>query len=211
MKKTTLLIAIVGLIIGCNDPAVKEEPATVKAAAPEKPQLYIDVHDLEPGKVTFEGVMDAHKKDLATQGKYGVLFKKFWVDEERGQVYCLSSAPNADAVQNTHKEAHGLMPISVFPVTDGAEDMALGNKQFYLDVHQLGAGKVTADDVAGAHKKDLAVQAKHGVHFVNYWVDEKSGNVFCLSQAADSGHVISTHKEAHGLIPAFTLKVKQGE
>lgn len=211
MKKTTLLMAIAGLIISCNDPAVKEEPVTVKVAAPEKPQLYIDVHDLEPGKVSFEGVMDAHKKDLATQGKYGVQFKKFWVDEEKGKVYCLSSAPNADAVQNTHKEAHGLMPVTVFPVTGGAEDMALDNKQYYLDVHQLGAGKVTADDVAGAHVKDLAVQAKHGVHFVNYWVDEKSGNVFCLSQAADSSQVISTHKEAHGLIPAFTLKVKQGE
>lgn len=211
MKKTTLLIVTVGLIVGCNDSSVKEEPTTVKVAAPEKPQLYIDVHNLEPGKVNFEGVMEAHKKDLATQGKFGVQFKKFWVDEDRGQVYCLSSAPNSDAVTNTHKEAHGLLPISVFPVKDGAEDAALGNKQYYLDVHQLGAGKVTAEDVAAAHKKDLAVQDKHGVHFVNYWVDEKSGNVFCLSQAADSGQVISTHREAHGLIPAQTLKVKQGE
>ena len=211
MKKSTLLFVIVGLIVSCNESAVKEEPATVKAPAPEKPQLYIDVHDLEPGKVSFEGVMEAHKKDLATQGKYGVNFKKFWVDEARGQVYCLSSAPNSDAVSNTHKEAHGLLPISVFPVTDGAEEAALGNKQYYLDVHQLGAGKVTPEDVAGAHKKDLAVQDKHGVHFLNYWVDEKSGNVFCLSQAADSTNVISTHREAHGLIPAYTLKVKQGE
>jgi len=211
MKKSTLLVITVGLIVSCNDSSVREEPTTVKAPATQKTQLYIDVHDLEPGKVTFEGVMDAHKKDLATQDKYGVQFKKFWVDEARGQVYCLSSAPNADAVQNTHKEAHGLVPISVFPVTDGAEDAALTNKQYYLDVHQLGAGSVTANDVAGAHKKDLAVQDKHGVHFLNYWVDEKSGNVFCLSQAADSSNVISTHREAHGLIPAFTLKVKQGE
>lgn len=212
MKKSSLLVVTVGLIISCNNPAVKEEPTMVQAPAPEqKTHLYIDVHDLEPGKVSFDGVMEAHKKDLATQDKYGVQFKKFWVDEEKGKVYCLSSAANADAVSKTHKEAHGLLPTAVFAVTDGAEDAALGNKQFFLDVHQLGAGKVTAADVAGAHKKDLAVQDKYGVHFVNYWVDEKSGNVFCLSQAADSSQVVSTHREAHGLLPAYTLKVKQGE
>src|SRR5690349_12751344 len=126
MKKTTLLLVTVGLIAGCNDSSVKEAPATVQAAAPEKAQLYIDVHDLEPGKVSFEGVMEAHKKELATQRKYGVQFRKFWVDESRGQVYCLSTAPNADAVHNTHKEAHRLVPISVFPVKDGVEDAALG-------------------------------------------------------------------------------------
>lgn len=208
MRRATLLFITAGFIVSCDGPAI--ESSVVKSPS-DSINLYIDVHDLEPGKVSFEGVMDAHKKDLATQGKYGVQFHKFWVDEEKGKVYCLSSAVNSASVQNTHKEAHGLEPAAIFKVTDGAEDIALGNKQYFLDVHQLGAGNVTAAAVADAHKKDLAVQDKHGVHFVNYWVDENSGTVFCLSQAADSGFVINTHREAHGLIPAFTLKVKQGE
>jgi hypothetical protein len=211
MKKITLLLATVATMAGCDGPAVTAETAAIHAPARDSVELYIDVHNLEPGKVTFDAVMDAHHKDLATQGKYGVQFHKFWIDEEKGKVYCLSSAANADAVKNTHKEAHGLVPQTVYRVTDGAEDASLGNKQYFLDVHQLGAGNVTAAAVADAHKKDLAVQAKHGVHFVNYWVDEKEGVVVCLSQAADSSKVIDTHREAHGLIPAYTLKVKQGE
>jgi hypothetical protein len=212
MKMQMLLIAAAAIIAGCEDAAITvETAATASTPVKDDIELYIDVHNLEPGKVTFDAVMDAHRKDLATQGKYGVQFHKFWVDEEKGKVYCLSSAANAEAVSNTHKEAHGLLPISVHQVRDGVEDPAVGNKQYFLDVHQLGAGKVTAGDVADAHKKDLAVQAKHGVNFVNYWVDEKEGLVLCLSQASEASKVVETHKEAHGLIPAFTLKVKQGE
>jgi len=33
----------------------------------------------------------------------------------------------------------------------------------------------------------------------------------CLLQAKDAASVIKTHKEAHGLVPAYVLKVKQGE
>jgi len=35
--------------------------------------------------------------------------------------------------------------------------------------------------------------------------------VMCLSQAKDSNAVIKTHAEAHGLLPAYVLKVKQGQ
>ncbi|MBI1341488.1 MAG: DUF4242 domain-containing protein [Terrimonas sp.] len=86
-----------------------------------------------------------------------------------------------------------------------------GNAPLFLDVHELGANNVTAKAVAEAHKKDLATEKKYGVNFINYWVDEKKGKVFCLSQAADSAHVINTHREAHGLLPAYILPVKQGQ
>jgi hypothetical protein len=75
----------------------------------------------------------------------------------------------------------------------------------------LGAGNVTAAAVAAAHQKDLAVEQKYGVNFINYWVDEKSGTVLCLSQAPDSAAVINTHREAHGLIPVSVVKVQQGQ
>lgn len=172
---------------------------------------FIDVHDLEPGKVKFEDVAGAHEKDLATQGKYDVRFIKYWVDEEKGKVYCLSQASNPGAVEQTHKEAHGLMPSMVYHVTDGPEAALQGNKPMFIDVHVLEPGGVKAADVAGAHDKDLAVQGKHGVNFVNYWVDEKKGVIMCLSEAPDSNAVKKAHAEAHGLLPAYVLKVKQGE
>jgi hypothetical protein len=75
----------------------------------------------------------------------------------------------------------------------------------------MGPGKVTAADVAAAHEKDLAVQGKHGVNFINYWVDEKAGVIMCLAEAADSNAVKKAHEEAHGLVPAFVLQVKEGK
>jgi hypothetical protein len=172
---------------------------------------YIDVHHLGAGKVTAQAVAGAHAKDLAVQGKYGVEFIKYWVDEREGDVYCLSSAPDSQSIRKTHGEAHGLLPDDIYMVTGGKDAAIQEGKDFYLDVHELGAGKVTANDVAGAHAKDLAVQGKYGVNFVNYWVDERDGRVVCLSQAPDSSAVINTHKEAHGLVPVFIEKVKQGQ
>jgi Protein of unknown function (DUF4242) len=172
--------------------------------------LFIDVHQLEPGKVKYEGVAQAHAKDLAVQEKYGVQFLKYWVDEDKGLVYCLSSSADTGSIRKTHAEAHGLLPDHIYPVTGGMEAALKGQKNLFLDIHYLGAGKVSAKDVAEAHKKDLAVQQKYGVNFINYWVNEKEGMVMCLSEASDSGSVIKTHKEAHGLLPDHVLKVKQG-
>lgn len=173
--------------------------------------LYIDVHQLEPGKVKYEDVANAHAKDLAIEKKYGVNFIKYWVDENKGLIYCLSSAPDSESIRKTHAEAHGLLPQYIYKVTDGIPSAVTGESNYFLDVHYLGAGNVTAKDVAGAHEKDLAVEKKFGVNFINYWVDEKNGMVLCLSQAKDSNDVIQTHKEAHGLLPAYVLKVKEGE
>ena len=176
-----------------------------------KNNLYIDVHYLPDGKVKYEDVAAAHAKDLATESKYGVQFIKYWVDESKGVVYCLSSAPDSSAITRTHREAHGLIPQTIYKVDDGDEAVSDKNKTFFFDIHQLGADKVTAADVEEAHKKDLAVQKKYGVSFINYWVDVKTGTVLCLSQASDASRVIATHKEAHGLVPVSITVVKQGQ
>jgi len=208
-------IIIAALFASCEQP-VKTSPPTASAttstvADTSSRSLFIDEHDLGPGKVSFADVMAAHQKDLATEGKYGVQFLKFWVDEKKGKVYCLSTARDAQSITKTHGEAHGLLPAEIYKVTEGEQANLVAGKHLYIDVHQLGAGKVTAAAVADAHKKDLSVQNKYGVNFINYWVDEKKGTIFCLSQASDSSAVISTHKEAHGLLPAYVLEVKQGE
>ncbi len=186
--------------------AQKTKKDTAKTA-----KLYIDVHQLGPGKVTYDAVAQAHAKDLAVENKYGVQFLKYWVDEDKGLVYCLSSTTDTAAITKTHAEAHGLLPDHIYLVTDGIAAALQGQKNLYLDVHELGAGKVSAKDVAAAHKKDLAAEGKYGVNFINYWVNEKEGVVMCLSEAGDSSAVIQTHKEAHGLLPAYVLKVKQGQ
>jgi hypothetical protein len=174
-------------------------------------QLFIDVHNIGPGKITYEAVAEAHAKDLAKEGKYGVEFIKFWVDTAKGAVYCRVSASDTESVIKTHAEAHGLLPEHIYPVTGGSEAAAKGGKNLYLDLHELGPGNVKASDVAAAHQKDLAVQKKYGVNLLNYWVNEKEGVVMCLAEAPDSNALINTHKEAHGLIPKSVTEVKQGQ
>jgi uncharacterized protein DUF4242 len=173
--------------------------------------LFIDEHNLAPGKVNFSDVMAAHQKDLATEGKYGTEFLKFWVDEVKGKVYCLVSAPDSQSIMQTHAEAHGLLPERIYPVTAGQEAALESKKNLFLDVHHLGAGNVTKEAVAAAHEKDLAVQKKYGVNLINYWVDEKNGVVMCLAEAKDSTALINTHREAHGLLPDHVYEVKQGQ
>lgn len=203
MKSPIITLTI--LLFFCGHPRVQAQ-----TSANPPTHLYIDIHYLEPGKVTYAAVADAHKKDLAVEDKYGVKFIKFWVDEAGGKVYCLSTAPDTSAIVRTHGEAHGLLPGAVYLVTDGSEANLDPGKDYYLDVHKIGPGKVTAAAVADAHKKDLAVEKKYGVNFVNYWVNEQDGVVLCLSQASDSTNVLKTHKEAHGLMPDYIIKVKQG-
>jgi hypothetical protein len=206
MKKTILIIATAALA-ACSNP----KPGTKELSTPVvSKKLFLDVHNLEPGKVKFADVAGAHAKDLATQDKYDVSFIKYWVDEAAGKVYCLAQAPDSAAVYTTHKEAHGLTPDRVELVTDGPEAKVGNANNLYLDIHRLGAGKVTAKAVADAHTKDLATQEKYGVNFINYWVDEKSGTVMCLSEAKDPSFIIKTHTEAHGLVPDEVHKVQQG-
>jgi hypothetical protein len=217
MKKQVLFVATMFIGLALFSQPNKFSSATTKSAesglsnAAMNKSLFIDVHDLEPGKVNFADVMAAHQKDLATQGKYNVNFIKFFVDEEKGKVYCLASAADSDAIRKTHAEAHGLLPEHIYQVTSGDEAALIGKKDLFLDVHYLGAGNVTKEAVAGAHQKDLAVQKKYGVNLINYWVDEKDGVVMCLAEAKDSSALINTHREAHGLLPAAVSKVKQGQ
>src|SRR3954463_7127507 len=122
MKKVSLMVALIALIAVC---CTKKEQSTDTAMSnPDSSKtrnLFLDVHNLEPGKVTFDAVAGAHQKDLATQGKYDVSFIKYWVDEKAGKVYCLSEAPDSASVYKTHQEAHGLVPAFVEHVSDGME------------------------------------------------------------------------------------------
>ena len=78
---------------------------------------YMDMHDI-PG-VKAADVADAHAADLRVQDKYGVNYKKYWVNETEGKVFCLVDAPNPEAANQVHREAHGLVAHELFEVKEG--------------------------------------------------------------------------------------------
>lgn len=79
--------------------------------------LFMDVHNIEGG-VSAEDVAGAHSADLATQGEHGVEYLKYWVDEEAGKIFCLVNAPNAEAANTVHREAHGLVADEIYMVSE---------------------------------------------------------------------------------------------
>jgi len=81
--------------------------------------LFLDVHRNMPG-AKAKDVAAAHMKDVEVQGKYGVKYLKYWVDEVEGKVWCLVDAPTKEAAERVHREAHGLVADELHEVKEGS-------------------------------------------------------------------------------------------
>ena len=85
----------------------------------------------------------------------------------------------------------------------------------FIDVHHTLDKGLTPDAVAELHQKDLAVQANHGVRYLKYWYDPRTGKAFCLSEAPSPEAVLAVHPEAHadakGIIADEIFQVFEGE
>ena len=86
--------------------------------------LYMDIHEV-PG-ATLEDVARAHMADMATQGKYHVNYIKYWMNQKNGKVYCMCTAPNAEAAEAVHREAHGLVADRIVEVTPELAEAFMG-------------------------------------------------------------------------------------
>ena len=81
--------------------------------------LFMDIHRKVEG-LTHEAVTAAHQQDLAVQARFGVRFIRYWYDEATGKVFCLSEAPDREAITATHRAAHGLLADEIVEVHEGA-------------------------------------------------------------------------------------------
>ena len=81
--------------------------------------LFMDIHHVADG-VAMEDVAKAHQADLAHQGRHDVNYLRYWVDESKGQIFCLVEAPDAEAANTVHREAHGLVADTIYQVQEGA-------------------------------------------------------------------------------------------
>ena len=72
------------------------------------------VHGLTP-----EELAELHQRDLATQEKHGVRYLKYWFDPVSGRVFCLSEAPDREAIAAAHRAAHGLLADEIVEVREG--------------------------------------------------------------------------------------------
>jgi len=105
--------------------------------------MYMDIHEIHG--VTADDVAKAHLADMAIQGKYGVEYHKYWLNESRGKIFCLCTAPSAEAADKVHREAHGLSAAKIIEVEPDIADGFLGG----TEINPAGAAIVpggTAND-----------------------------------------------------------------
>ncbi len=81
--------------------------------------LYMDVHKSVDG-LSAKAVAEAHAADLNVQEKHGVKYLKYWYNEDDGTIFCLSEAPNKEAADAVHREAHGLVADEIIEVKEGS-------------------------------------------------------------------------------------------
>ncbi len=90
--------------------------------------LYMDIHELPEG-TTAEDIAKAHASDVETQRKYGVEYRKYWVNETGRKVFCLADAPNAEAAACVHREAHGMVAEKIIEVEPDVAEVFLGGAE----------------------------------------------------------------------------------
>jgi AraC-like DNA-binding protein len=83
----------------------------------------------------------------------------------------------------------------------------------FMDLHKASDYDVkpTMDEIKHNHIADLNVQDKYGVKFLQYWINEEAGLVFCLMEAPDKEACAAVHQEAHGNMPCNIIELQGGD
>jgi AraC-like DNA-binding protein len=89
--------------------------------------IYMDLH-ITPG-VTAREVAEAHLLDVKIQDTYCCKAMTYWMDEDKGHVFCLIEAPDRESVREMHKKAHGLIPHEIIVVNPEIVKAFLGRIQ----------------------------------------------------------------------------------
>lgn len=89
--------------------------------------IYMDLH-IAPG-VTAREVAEAHLLDVKIQSRYSCKAMTYWLDEDKGCVFCLIEAPDKESVREMHEKAHGLIPHEIIHVSTDVVKAFLGRIQ----------------------------------------------------------------------------------
>ena len=87
--------------------------------------IYMDRHDVSED-TKAEDLAKIHQEDLKVEHKYGCRGFTYWFDVHRKTAFCLIEAPNKEAIQKMHAEAHGDIPNNIIEVNDTIVESFLG-------------------------------------------------------------------------------------
>lgn len=75
----------------------------------------------------------------------------------------------------------------------------------YMDFHKF--PRITLEEAKKAHLADESIQKKYGVKYLQFWVNEQAGTIFCLVEGPDKGTCESVHQMSHGHIACAMVEV----
>jgi AraC-like DNA-binding protein len=85
----------------------------------------MDRHDVSES-VTAETIAHLHQEDLKIQDQFDCRGLTYWFDEKRKTAFCLIEAPDMEAIQKMHNQAHGQVPHRVIEVDPNIVESFLG-------------------------------------------------------------------------------------
>lgn len=165
--------------------------------------LYMDQHIL-PG-VKARDVAEAHRLDMMVQGEHGCECMTYWVDEKRGNVFCLIEAPDKESVTAMHQKAHGLVPNKVIEVSEALVESFLGRIADPADAVNDNEGLKIFEDsslrVLLMVKLEDPVLCRHlnGEEGIKNW-NEQLGNIRKIIKTSKGREV---EYEGHYLLASF--------
>ena len=75
----------------------------------------------------------------------------------------------------------------------------------FMDLHKF--PRITIDEAKRAHVADERIQQQYGVKYLQFWVNEEAGNLFCLVEGPDKETVETVHRLAHGHVACAVVEV----
>ena len=73
----------------------------------------------------------------------------------------------------------------------------------FMDIHHL--DEVDPDALAGAHERDLQVQARYGVDYQRYWFSRDPARVFGLDRAPPA--TVAPHRPSTSSLPVSAIAI----
>jgi AraC-like DNA-binding protein len=86
--------------------------------------LFMDRHNSL--NATAKSLAEAHQLDIDIQEKYSCKALTYWFDEGKQIAFCLIEAPDKKAVEEMHRNSHGLVPHQIIEVQSNLVEYFLG-------------------------------------------------------------------------------------
>ncbi len=165
--------------------------------------IYLDRHD-NPDDVDARHIAEMHLIDLKLQDNFNCKGLTYWYDDHSSKGFCLFEAPNEDAINKLHNQAHGGIPTTIIEVSEREVISFLGR---ISDPEQM--TKDTINVIDDSAFRTLLVLKLYPVNLMkkestNYQNTLEDINSFILKNIADfNGSVVKANLENY--LIAFDL------